>query len=188
VKNQLSVCPVCEYSLAGLPAAHRCPECGYAYDESTRVWYSEGRYGSICMPVLIVSAAAIVSLYFGSLRGRPGSMSYLSEGILAFWAAWMIRAVVISRTRQFAAMGPDNIAIRLGLRQIRIIPWGEIRGIRLSPAANRDFLFLVLMNQPPIDLSGVLTPSSAITDFVQSFNERQTSVADGLSNAHVHAA
>ncbi len=31
-------CPQCEYSLRGLPSRHACPECGFEYDEHTRLW------------------------------------------------------------------------------------------------------------------------------------------------------
>jgi hypothetical protein len=33
----LEECPKCEYSLKGLPASHRCPECGFEYDDRTFV-------------------------------------------------------------------------------------------------------------------------------------------------------
>jgi hypothetical protein len=32
--TRLTLCPRCEYDLGELPARHRCPECGFAYDES----------------------------------------------------------------------------------------------------------------------------------------------------------
>ncbi len=34
----LTRCPVCRYDLRGLPAEHRCPECGMAYDSTVQIW------------------------------------------------------------------------------------------------------------------------------------------------------
>ena len=31
-------CPVCRYDLRGLPAEHRCPECGLGIDDSMNTW------------------------------------------------------------------------------------------------------------------------------------------------------
>lgn len=33
----LTNCPICNYSLTGLPDQHRCPECGYDYDRDSRM-------------------------------------------------------------------------------------------------------------------------------------------------------
>lgn len=30
---RLNICPKCKYDLSGLPVAHNCPECGFAYTE-----------------------------------------------------------------------------------------------------------------------------------------------------------
>lgn len=30
---RLNICPKCKYDLSGLPIAHNCPECGFAYSE-----------------------------------------------------------------------------------------------------------------------------------------------------------
>jgi len=34
----LTTCPKCTYALTGLPSAHRCPECGFEYDEYAWAW------------------------------------------------------------------------------------------------------------------------------------------------------
>ncbi len=36
--EQITKCPICRYDLTGLPKNHRCPECGFEYDETMRVW------------------------------------------------------------------------------------------------------------------------------------------------------
>lgn len=38
MNQPLQKCPLCSYSLEGLPHAHRCPECGFAYDLQTMIW------------------------------------------------------------------------------------------------------------------------------------------------------
>ena len=39
VSQPLTRCSVCRYDLTGLPNTHRCPECGFAYDDSMTVWW-----------------------------------------------------------------------------------------------------------------------------------------------------
>ncbi len=44
---RLKRCPQCDYQLLALPAPHRCPECGFAYDESMfdlPVWWRGAEY------------------------------------------------------------------------------------------------------------------------------------------------
>ena len=38
IESRLPFCPRCQYSLHGLPAAHRCPECGLEFDAESRMW------------------------------------------------------------------------------------------------------------------------------------------------------
>ena len=65
-------CPICRYTLAGLPEKHRCPECGFEYNKDAtaffppprgRVWWV-GFYGAI----VIVAVFAFIYWYF------PGSI------------------------------------------------------------------------------------------------------------------
>lgn len=37
----ITQCPVCRYDLAGLPKKHICPECGFEYEETMRIWCAE---------------------------------------------------------------------------------------------------------------------------------------------------
>lgn len=36
--DPITKCPMCRYNLSGLPKSHQCPECGFEYDETMRIW------------------------------------------------------------------------------------------------------------------------------------------------------
>ena len=44
LQSELAICLHCDYSLSGLPAQHRCPECGRPYDlaETKSKWRENG--------------------------------------------------------------------------------------------------------------------------------------------------
>jgi hypothetical protein len=187
MNERLSHCPICEYPLTGLPVPHRCPECGYAYDTMSRVWISTRSLSLIRLPATTVLLAAIVSWNWGPLSKRPLSMA-VCEGVLLFWAAWIIRFIVTAKIRSFVSLGPAGVALRLGWQPPRVVPWSEIRGFRRSNAVGRDFVSLVLMNGSYFDLSGALHNRSATDDFVQAFRQRQSQPKAELSKAVVQAA
>ncbi len=39
----LTTCPKCTYALTGLPSAHRCPECGFEFDEYSWAWLAPAK-------------------------------------------------------------------------------------------------------------------------------------------------
>jgi hypothetical protein len=51
----ITECPVCRYNPTGLPKNYRCPECGFEYDETMRIW----RPGSSPIVFLRIIAAAV---------------------------------------------------------------------------------------------------------------------------------
>lgn len=65
----LERCPMCRYSLQGLPSAYRCPECGFEYDEYTRLWRRSiggslsGGPAAILFILLLICITQIVSPY-----------------------------------------------------------------------------------------------------------------------------
>ncbi len=55
--ERLSECPACDYDLRGLPIDHRCPECGFYFDNNTHVWrpgVHRATYWIICILSLVV--------------------------------------------------------------------------------------------------------------------------------------
>ena len=83
-QTSLEHCPVCNYHLTGLPARHRCPECGFAFDEHTRVWRSEG-FGRFAGWVTAMCVFALLAALHGLLNGNP-----------TWFARFLLGAVVIA--------------------------------------------------------------------------------------------
>ncbi|HEY3245722.1 MAG TPA: hypothetical protein VGM03_20445 [Phycisphaerae bacterium] len=61
---RLKQCPICGYSLRGLPRRHRCPECGFEYDECMFVleFRDPRRLDSLLTKGLFVSFVALLAL------------------------------------------------------------------------------------------------------------------------------
>lgn len=55
----LTECPECRYSLAGLPANHRCPECGFEYYVSMEI-YERRRNLKLNLIVVLIGTAFMV--------------------------------------------------------------------------------------------------------------------------------
>jgi hypothetical protein len=59
-------CPICRYSLEGLPERHRCPECAFEYDKSETAFHPppRGRVWWLGFYVGLVGAAALAFVYW----------------------------------------------------------------------------------------------------------------------------
>ncbi len=73
-EKELTRCPLCAYSLTGLPDRHACPECGFLYDKRMVV-----EVGSFLSPVSRILFAGMflgccVSVCVAYFRGNPESM------------------------------------------------------------------------------------------------------------------
>ncbi len=88
----ISKCPVCRYDLTGLPRTHRCPECGFEYDESMRIWWISGPSKGFW----IVTILLLVSIFCFFSLAVLGMISLSRRG--SFWLSANILGAVISRT------------------------------------------------------------------------------------------
>ncbi len=72
--NYLSECPICSYSLKGLPDKHKCPECGADYDRDSEViaripgaWFVRGFIAFMFLVLILVVVSIFLSGYYGVL-------------------------------------------------------------------------------------------------------------------------
>lgn len=149
----LTRCPVCRYDLRGLPKDHRCPECGFAYDESTQVWR---------MPV-IPRWAVVLAWFFvfivllirltPPLMGRL-AFNYREASVVVGLLSVVVPLVGRYGLRGFVAVGRDELTYRFPLRPARSMLWSQIHIARNSQTLYRvcdgreEFLLLPTMGLP----------------------------------------
>ncbi len=80
----LEACPKCAYSLQGLPGEHRCPECGFAYDDLSFVLTGIVRgTTNMSIPRKLLYALLVISGWF------------LFEALfIAIFSAWWTAAAI----------------------------------------------------------------------------------------------
>lgn len=102
-------CEQCKYSLNGLAADGKCPECGTAYDAASRfrklrrpIW---GR-GVLAVPLVLAFALFAIAVYLPGLNDSIRLLTALA-GLLCVFVGngiavgWFIRWIVIqARTRE----------------------------------------------------------------------------------------
>ena len=167
---RLGKCPVCTYSLRGLPSEYRCPECGFPYDSQTRIWRP-------------LKPKAIFSGLFGFVAGSYGVVLFVLDSpriglaVLVLWiglasyVSW--RFYSIYKRGQFVCVGPDGIRYRLQKTEARLIPWKEIAAIH---RLRFDKLCRVerVGDQKHILLQDVFSSPADVVEFADLANQRLT--------------
>lgn len=123
-------CPSCNYSLKGLPAAHRCPECGFPYDDQTLAWVEPLPW----RPMLIAAAVvAVVAFLCGFVFHLPGE--YVSLILFGLGVPSVILAPLLLLRKPMVAITPEGVIVRSIRRAEQTIPWGEVASldVRVSP-------------------------------------------------------
>ena len=98
----IAICPLCDYDLKGLPTEHKCPECGYEYDDATIVlpcWTGKGKRTSWrqrLLLVVVVICGILALLLVGGLPTLPPLVVFL--GLLVYLAFLILIANYLAKT------------------------------------------------------------------------------------------
>lgn len=115
-------CPCCTYDLAGLPRAHRCPECGFIYDETTAVFWE------VYHPAEAVVTFTMTLALLVQILARLGlGTTFAFDGVLLICALVTVATFVkVRRGAPFIAVGQNALAYRGELGRTRQFQWSEL--------------------------------------------------------------
>lgn len=136
-QRNLERCPVCNYNLTGLPVAHQCPECGFEYDEHTRVWVRRQAWWSLPKKVVVSCIAVLVPVQAALWWG--GIVLPLGVGLIVGLLTWlgidMLEWCIFRKTAaaMFVAATPSGVLVKKQRGVPSRIPWTVIGCV--TPAA-----------------------------------------------------
>ena len=152
----VAICPLCDYDLKGLPTEHKCPECGYEYDNATIVlpcWTSKGKRTSwrqrLFLVVVVVCGISAL-LLVGGLPTLPPLVLFL--GLATYLALLILIANYLAKTLIRCKGKSDAViaisAIGLGIRAKldepgSITSWNEYESVKIR-RAGRELHALML--------------------------------------------
>lgn len=121
-------CPVCRYDLTGLPKNYTCPECGFEYDETMRVWFMPviPRWVLFLAGVLIALALSATA-QFGQLLTNVFGLKSRDVPVVLFALAAIVPFIGLFYPRGWVAAGRKGIAYRFPLCAPHVLSWSEIQ-------------------------------------------------------------
>ena len=148
----LDDCPACRYSLRGLPMRHRCPECGWEFDEHSHVWRARPRVLRVVLAWSFLIWMGVphigeLLIYLGLPRVAEATLIFATLCLIAM----VISGIHAYRQRPFIATGPAGASFRRGGRTIRVIPWNDlVRVTTRLPTGFRDEkeLYVTVRSEP----------------------------------------
>lgn len=129
-ETSLTECLECGYDLRGLPAVHRCPERGQAYDAATRVWRLRSRRRTYGLPVvmltltLMANVGAVVRIALGGSRRMLDFVAALLVAANVAIYAWVFRR--LARTTRFVAVSSEALHVRTWMKT-QVVRWEEVQ-------------------------------------------------------------
>lgn len=117
-------CPICAYSLYGLPDRHRCPECGFDYDQGMEVIEQSATLAVIFVGCLAMAAVGTFLMWPIRLRG----LGIVFAPIGVVYMVWYV-ARFFTGYRNKVVIGPDGIWLIQRRRVRSRFAWNQISRI-----------------------------------------------------------
>lgn len=170
-----SCCHRCHYDLTGLPPSHRCPECGMAFGELTRVWKPSEPWMPIASAVLLGYC-----VFSHVLRGITPYRSVnvtISLVVLTGLVAWVMKLTLRYRRGIKLVVCADGVLVH-DYHGDEWITWPEIAQVDIRPRrfqSDPPFVTLVLCNGRRLDLNRFFLRKAQIADFAASCEKARAS-------------
>lgn len=166
---RLQKCPKCGYDLKTLPARHRCPECGFAYDEqmfSLHGWSFKDRFSAggrllkgrgyeRTIAIAFIALFGVLFAFWIFDSWSKGVWSFPIMIYLILWGAIRHLRSLRAQSSDQASKGqtqmlftPEGVSIRSGPGEASIVPWQKIRDVRIRRLRLHDNLWLVRLRFP----------------------------------------
>jgi len=124
----ITKCPVCRYDLTGLSKNHTCPECGFQYDESMRIWFAK-KPGWILVIISFVPVLIMLGMLFWAATKTAVPSQLYVKSIMGGSIIPVLLAVLTllgRRQRSFVVVSDGGLSIKTGAKKVRFLPWGQL--------------------------------------------------------------
>lgn len=125
--DPITECPICRYSLEGLPRDHQCPECGFEYDETMRVWRTKLSLAFAVVPVLIFAAFFLLVAIQLWQSGRLGYLRTNAVPWLCLFFPIVANLANYFLLREFIVVGKSGLTFKVGYRKPLFRPWKDVQ-------------------------------------------------------------
>jgi hypothetical protein len=168
-ETDLKTCPDCGQSLA--EPHGECADCGFQYDERTRVWRCgrSWQHRFLYNALAGLAAGLLVTIAYRTAHGAaPNALLPILTGIAVALAGLAFDRLLSGRlSGRFVALTPSGVVLGTR-RQRRLVPWSDIH--RLNTRGRVPKLELI-GDQPDVPLEDVFDTRAELESFRRALGQ-----------------